>query len=134
MGDLLGQPDAAGFGPPKESEFLGESGLSVTGKARMGKPRMGQMQLARVKMSQFVAQSATPDAGGLLSIKSHRPWRGVLNPRWVRNWLHFATSCHTALFGSGPSDAWPMTSKLIICLDFIRLFAPDFLPLIGRID
>ena len=83
LGDLLGQPDAAASDPPKESEFLGESGLSVTGKARMEAAYGtddGEGQDVAI-----VAQSATSDAGTIFH-QVYRPWRGVLNPRWVRNW------------------------------------------------
>ena len=83
LGDLLPQaPDT----PPvseKEAEFMGESGLAVTGKARM-EAAYGTDEGEGQNVA-IVAQSASVEAGTIFH-QIYRPWRGVLNPRWVRNW------------------------------------------------
>ena len=81
LGDLLGQPEAAVPDTSKESEFLGESGLSVTGKARMEAAYGtddGEGQDVAI-----VAQSATSDAGTIFH-QVYRPWRGAVSYTHLR--------------------------------------------------
>tara|TARA_B100000579_G_scaffold430728_1_gene444618 strand:+ start:1336 stop:2421 length:1086 start_codon:yes stop_codon:yes gene_type:complete len=121
LGNLLDQTDAAAPDSPKESEFLGESGLSVTGKARMEAAYGtddGEGQDVAI-----VAQSATSDAGTIFH-QVYRPWRGVLNPRWVRNWSILRHHVY-GLFAKGHRP-WPMTSKLIIVLILFGSLLPIF--------
>jgi len=121
LGDLLGQPEAAVPDTSKESEFLGESGLSVTGKARMEAAYGtddGEGQDVAI-----VAQSATSDAGTIFH-QVYRPWRGVLNPRWVRNWSILRHHVY-GLFTKGHRP-WPLTSKLIIVLILFGSLLPIF--------
>ena len=70
---------------PSEAEFMGEAG-AVTGKARM-EAAYGSGAGEGQGMA-MVAQSATVEAGTIFH-QVYRPWRGNLNPRWVRNWSIF---------------------------------------------
>ena len=86
LDDILDQSKEATPAPSKESEFMGESGLSVTGKARM-EAAYGTDEGEGQDVA-IVAQSATADAGTIFH-QVYRPWRGTMNPRWVRNWSIF---------------------------------------------
>ncbi|MEE2746910.1 MAG: hypothetical protein VX473_00380, partial [Candidatus Thermoplasmatota archaeon] len=85
--DILGDaqstlPTMPAAEPPTEAEFMGESGV-VTGKARM-EAAYGTGD-GEGQGTAIVAQSVTADAGTIFH-QIYRPWRGKLNPRWVRNW------------------------------------------------
>jgi len=96
--------------PPSEAEFMGESG-AVTGKARMEAAYgTGDGEGQGVAM---VAQSAKVEAGTIFH-QVYRPWRGNLNPRWVRNWSIFRHHVY-GLFSKGHRP-WPMTTKLFIAI------------------
>ena len=96
--------------PPSEAEFMGEAG-AVTGKARM-EAAYGAGDGEGQGMA-MVAQSATVEAGTIFH-QVYRPWRGKLNPRWVRNWSIFRHHVY-GLFSKGHRP-WPMTTKLVVVL------------------
>ncbi|MBT6971902.1 MAG: hypothetical protein HOA04_02235, partial [Euryarchaeota archaeon] len=65
-----------------DAEFLGQEGLAVTGKARM-EAAYGSGD-GDEELTAQVAQSSV--VGGTIFEQKYRPWRGELNPRWMRNW------------------------------------------------
>ena len=95
---------------PSEAEFMGESG-AVTGKARM-EAAYGTGEGEGQGMA-MVAQSATPGSGTIFH-QIYRPWRGNLNPRWVRNWSILRHHVY-GLFSKGHRP-WPMTTKLVVVI------------------
>ena len=95
---------------PSEAEFMGEAG-AVTGKARM-EAAYGSGDGEGQGMA-MVAQSATIEAGTIFH-QVYRPWRGNLNPRWVRNWSIFRHHVY-GLFSKGHRP-WPMTTKLLVVI------------------
>lgn len=66
----------------RDAEFLGEEGQAVSGTSRMeaayGSGDGDEELTAQVAQSGVVA--------GTIFDTSYRPWRGELNPRWMRNW------------------------------------------------
>ena len=95
---------------PGEAEFMGEAG-AVTGKARMEAAYgTGEGEGQGVAM---VAQSATVEAGTIFH-QVYRPWRGNLNPRWVRNWSILRHHVY-GLFSKGHRP-WPITTKLVVVI------------------
>ena len=95
---------------PTEAEFMGESGV-VTGKARM-EAAYGTGE-GEGQGTAMVAQSVTADAGTIFH-QIYRPWRGNLNPRWVRNWSILRHHVY-GLFSKGHRP-WPISTKLIVVL------------------
>ena len=95
---------------PSEAEFMGEAG-AVTGQARM-EAAYGTGEGEGQGMA-MVAQSATVDAGTIFH-QIYRPWRGNLNPRWVRNWSILRHHVY-GLFSKGHRP-WPLTTKLVVVL------------------
>ena len=95
---------------PTEAEFMGESGV-VTGKARM-EAAYGTGE-GEGQGTAMVAQSVTADAGTIFH-QIYRPWRGNLNPRWVRNWSILRHHVY-GLFSKGHRP-WPVSTKLIVVL------------------
>jgi len=95
---------------PTEAEFMGESGV-VTGKARM-EAAYGTGE-GEGQGTAMVAQSVTADAGTIFH-QIYRPWRGNLNPRWVRNWSILRHHVY-GLFSKGHRP-WPISTKLIVLL------------------
>ena len=89
---------------------MGES-AAVTGKARM-EAAYGTGEGEGQGMA-MVAQSVAPSAGTIFH-QVYRPWRGNLNPRWVRNWSIFRHHVY-GLFSKGHRP-WPMTTKLVVVI------------------
>ena len=112
-------------GPPvepglvKESEFMGQSGQTVTGQARIEAAYgVGEGEGQGVAI---VAQSPTAE-GGTIFHQIYRPWRGTLNPRWVRNWSLLRHHVY-GLFSKGHRP-WPLMTKLIVVIVLIGSFIP----------
>ena len=93
-----------------EAEFMGESGV-VTGKARM-EAAYGTGE-GEGQGTAMVAQAVTADAGTIFH-QIYRPWRGNLNPRWIRNWSILRHHVY-GLFSKGHRP-WPVSTKLIVVL------------------
>lgn len=96
--------------PSSEAEFMGETG-AVTGKARM-EAAYGTGEGEGQGMA-MVAKSATVEAGTIFH-QIYRPWRGNLNPRWVRNWSILRHHVY-GLFSKGHRP-WPVTTKLLVVI------------------
>jgi len=119
LNDVAKVPPAAEPAPPEtlpvaapssEAEFMGEAG-AVTGKARMEAAYgTGEGEGQGVAM---VAKSATVEAGTIFH-QVYRPWRGNLNPRWVRNWSILRHHVY-GLFSKGHRP-WPVTTKLLVVI------------------
>jgi ABC-type transport system involved in multi-copper enzyme maturation permease subunit len=102
-----------------DAEFLGESGLAVTGQARM-EAAYGSGDGDEVMHAQ-VAQPAQVDSGTIFH-QIYRPWNGVLNPRWVRNWSIYRHHVY-GLFSKGHRP-WPVLTKIIIIVVFLGALSP----------
>ncbi len=107
---------------PEEStdaEFMGESGLAVTGQARL-EAAYGSGDGDEVMHAQVVKR-AQVDSGTIFH-QIYREWNGVLNPRWVRNWSIFRHHVY-GLFSKGHRP-WPVMTRIIIAVVFLGALAP----------
>ena len=112
--DILGDaqstlPTMPAAEPPTEAEFMGESGV-VTGKARM-EAAYGTGD-GEGQGTAIVAQSVTADAGTIFH-QIYRPWRGKLNPRWVRNWSILRHHVYGLFSGKGHRP-WPAATRVVV--------------------
>ena len=94
---------------PAEAEFMGES-AAVTGKARM-EAAYGTGEGEGQGMA-MVAQSVAPSAGTIFH-QVYRPWRGNLNPRWVRNWSILRHHVYGLFSGKGHRP-WPAATRVVV--------------------
>ncbi len=106
--------------PPSEAEFMGESGIAVTGKARMEAAYgSGETESSGIAM---VAKQAASEGSGTIFHQVYRPWRGHLNPRWVRNWAIIRHHIY-GLFSKGHRP-WPLSTKLIVLVIMLGSLLP----------
>ena len=95
-----------------DAEFLGEEGLGVTGKARMeaayGSGDGDEELTAQVAQSNVV--------GGTIFEQVYRPWKGELNPRWMRNWSILRYHLLGIVKSGYKPWGWPMRMALFGCL------------------
>mgnify|MGYP001502171403 CR=1 FL=1 len=99
---------------------MGQSGQAVTGKARM-EAAYGTGE-GESQGTAMVAQSATPAGAGTIFHQIYRPWRGNLNPRWVRNWSMLRHHVY-GLFSKGHRP-WPLMTKVVVTLVLFGSFIP----------
>ena len=113
--DILGDaqstlPTMPAAEPPTEAEFMGESGQAVTGQAPIEAAYgVGEGEGQGVAM---VAQSPTAE-GGTIFHQIYRPWRGKLNPRWVRNWSILRHHVYGLFSGKGHRP-WPAATRVVV--------------------
>ena len=115
--------------PPPDAEFMGEAGLQVTGQARMEAaygPGDGDDDGHAI-----VAKTGQVEAGTIFH-QIYRPWRGKLNPRWVRNWSILRHHIY-GLFSKGHRP-WPPYTKLLIVIVLMGALMPIFTMFLGTLS
>ncbi|MDP6906896.1 MAG: ABC transporter permease [Candidatus Thalassarchaeaceae archaeon] len=110
----------------KEAEFLGQSGLQVTGKSRM-EAAYGSGD-GDGDSAAIVAKTGTIDSGTIFH-QVYRPWRGKLNSRWVRNWTILRHHIY-GIFTKGHRP-WPTYTKLVIVAVVMGSLIPIFTTFLG---
>jgi ABC-type transport system involved in multi-copper enzyme maturation permease subunit len=94
-----------------DAEFLGQEGLAVTGKARM-EAAYGSGD-GDEKLTAQVAQTSV--VGGAIFEQKYRPWRGELNPRWMRNWSILRHHLLGIVKKGHKPWGWPLRVALLSC-------------------
>ena len=113
------ESETAADAPATESEYMGQAGLQVTGQARL-EAAFGSGDGDELVSAQ-VAQVAQSTSGGTIFHQIYRPWRGELNPRWMRNWAILRHHIY-GLFSKGHRP-YPLMTKLVIFGVFISSLA-----------
>ncbi|MEE3083488.1 MAG: ABC transporter permease [Candidatus Thermoplasmatota archaeon] len=110
----------------KEAEFLGQAGLQVTGQTRM-EAAYGSGD-GDEDGTAVVAKTGTVESGTIFH-QVYRPWRGKLNPRWVRNWTILRHHIY-GIFSKGHRP-WPTYTKLIMVIVTMGALIPIFTLFLG---
>ena len=113
------EPETAPDALATEAEYMGQAGLQVTGQARL-EAAFGSGDGDELVSAQ-VAQVAQSTTGGTIFHQIYRPWRGELNPRWMRNWAILRHHIY-GLFSKGHRP-YPLMTKLVIFGVFISSLA-----------
>jgi len=123
------ESETAADAPATESEYMGQAGLQVTGQARL-EAAFGTGDGDELASAQ-VAQVAQSTSGGTIFHQIYRPWRGELNPRWMRNWAILRHHIY-GLFSKGHRP-YPLMTKLVIFGVFISSLADLGFMVLGSI-
>ena len=115
--------------PVREAEFLGEAGAGVTGQTRM-EAAYGSGDGDDDGVA-IVAQSGQISPGKIFQ-QIYRPWRGTLNPRWVRNWSMLRHHVY-GLFRKGHRP-WPAYTKVLIVMVTMGALMPLITMFLGRMS
>lgn len=112
-----------------DAEFMGQSGLSVTGQSRM-EAAYGSGD-GDEDISAQVAQSAPVVDTGTIFHQVYRPWRGTLSPRWARNWAIMRHHVY-GLFSKGHRP-WPTYTKLFVLSTLLGSLSPIIFLALGTL-